>query len=94
MREINISRNILRNHIELTNGRFFRVTFTKKNGEERNLTGRIKARKYVTGAGLRFDPSDYGLMTVFDVQKDAWRMVNLNTVSELVADKTKYTVEG
>ena len=91
---IHISRSTLLNFIELTNGKFFRVTFVKKNGEVRSLTGRIKARKYVTGAGLRYDPSDYGLMTVFDVQNDGWRMVNLNTVTELVSNKIKYLVEG
>ena len=77
-------------------GKFFTVTFTKKDGSERVLNGRVGVYKSkhapLTGEGLAYTPSDYGLVTVFDAQKKAYRMVNTSTIRELIVDGETYEV--
>ena len=46
---------------------------------------RTKVTKGVTGEGLKYNPSDYGVRPVFDMQKRAFRMVNLETVISIRA---------
>ena len=78
--------------METTNGRIFRVNFTKKNGEERQMVCRTGVRKYVTGEGLKFDPKSRGLLGVFDLQAHAYRFVSLNKVFGLKTGGQEYTV--
>ena len=66
-----------------TNGRIFRAVFVKKDGTERTMVGRTRVHKGVNGTGMSYDPESRGLMPVFDMQKDAWRMVNTNTMTSL-----------
>jgi len=77
-------------------GKFFTVTFIKKDGSERILNGRVGVYKSkfapLTGEGMKYNPSDFGLVTVFDAQKKAYRMVNTNTIRELTVDGETYNV--
>ena len=77
-------------------GKFFSVTFIKKDGSERVLHGRVGVYKSkhapLTGEGMKYNPSDYGLVTVFDAQKKAYRMVNTDTIRELTVDGETYNV--
>jgi hypothetical protein len=63
-----------------TNGRFFSVSFIKKDGTERRMTARLGVKKNIKGVGLKFNPSDHNLMVVYDVHKRAYRMINLLTI--------------
>jgi len=63
-------------------GRIFSATFVKKDGTIRTMNCRRKVTKGVTGKGLAFKPSDKGLMVVFDMANDGFRMINLNTLIE------------
>lgn len=73
-----------------SNGKFFSVTFVKKDGTPRHLTGRTAVRKGVKGVGMSFDPKLHNLMTVFDVEKEDFRMINLDTVLEATVNSTRY----
>lgn len=74
---------LMNKFLEATNdGRIFSATFVKKNGEIRSMNCRRKVTKGVTGKGMAFKPSDKGLMVVFDMSKDDFRMINLNTLIE------------
>ena len=67
------------------NGRIFSVRFTKRTtGESRNMVARLGVHKGVTGAGLRFDPTQRDLMVVYDVHNRGFRMVDLRTVERAV----------
>jgi len=69
--------------LEATNdGRIFSATFVKKDGSIRTMNCRRKVTKGVTGKGLAFAPSERGLMVVFDMANDGFRMINLNTLIE------------
>ncbi len=62
-----ISKNSVRAFIRATDGRFFRMTYQKKDGSVRNLTVRTGVSKGVKGTGRAYDPADYGLITLFEV---------------------------
>jgi hypothetical protein len=63
--------------------RMFSVTFIKKDGSLRRMVARLGVRKGVKGIGMSFNPSDKGLMVVFDMHKREFRMINLETIVEL-----------
>jgi hypothetical protein len=67
--------------IDSTRGRFFAVTFTKKDGSTRRMVARVGVHKYATGSGLSFDPTSRGLCVVWDAQCRGYRMVNLRTIT-------------
>jgi hypothetical protein len=73
----------MREKILQKGGRIFSVTFIKKDGTVRRMAARLGVRKGVKGVGLKFDPSERGLMVVFDMHKREFRMINLNTIIEL-----------
>jgi len=81
------------NLIKSEGNQFFTVTFTKKNGEERVLNGRRGVVKYVNGEGMKYVPSDYDLLTVYDVQAEGYRMISCNTISALRIGGVDYIVE-
>ena len=70
----------MKEQILATNGRFFSVSFIKKDGSERRMTARLGVKKNIKGVGLKFNPSDHNLMVVYDVHKRAYRMINLSTI--------------
>lgn len=77
-----------------SNGKIFKVVFVKRTtGEVREMVARIGVKKDQTGEGLKFDPLEKGLLTVFDMQKDAYRMINLDTVTELKCLGETYEVK-
>jgi len=55
--------------IDNTFGKFFRVVFTKRtNGEERTMDCRIGVGKFAKGVGLPFSPAERGLVSVWDLR--------------------------
>ena len=87
-----IDRDTAKKYIYKTNGKFFSAVFTKKNGEKRLMNCRTKVHKYVKGVGLKFKPQDKGLMTVYDLQKGAYRFINLETLESLKIQGIEYQV--
>ena len=73
--------------IELLGDKIFTVSFTKKDGSLRLMNARRGVTKGVKGVGMSYDPSKKGLVVVFDMQKQAFRMINANTIHEIKADK-------
>ena len=87
-----ISRDTAKQYIYETNGQIFSAVFRKKNGEKRLMNCRTKVHKYVKGIGLKFKPQERGLVTVFDLQKGAYRFINLETLEELKIGGVEYIV--
>jgi len=66
------------------NGRIFTVDFIKRtNGELRTMVCRRGVRKGITGRGMNYDPLSKALLTVWDVQKGAYRMISLDNLVSL-----------
>jgi len=69
-----------RDQILATNGKFFSVSFIKKDGTERRMTARLGVKKDIKGVGMKYDPLERNLIVVFDIHKKAYRMINLSTI--------------
>jgi hypothetical protein len=70
----------MKDKILATNGRFFSVSFIKKDGSERKMTARLGVKKDIKGVGMKYDPLERNLIVVFDIHKKAYRMINLSTI--------------
>ena len=82
----------VRKLIESTNGTFFSVVFVKKDGSDRHMVCRKGVSKGVNGSGLKYNPKQYGLICVRDVQKKAHRMISIDTIKTIQIKGDQYTV--
>lgn len=87
-----ISKNEAAQLIKNTKGKFFTISFTKKDGTNRVINARLGVKIYLKGGTLPYNPDEKGLIPVFDAKAKGYRMVNLNTVNKLIIDKTEYEV--
>lgn len=73
-------------------GRIFFVEFQKKDGTSRRMTARKGVTKGVSGKGMSYRPLAKGYMTVFDMDKGEFRMINLTTVKRFTVNGQRYKV--
>ena len=79
-----ISRTKALELIQSSNGRFFGVTFTKKDGSVRKMKCKIDKNT---------EPSNLGYLTVNDVIDSSPKSLNLQTLSEVRMNKTFFHVK-
>jgi hypothetical protein len=89
---ISISRNELVQKIKDTKGDFFTVTFIKKDGSTRVMNARFGVKKYLKGGELPYDPISKGLLPVYDVKVEDYRMININTIISAKVGGEEYMV--
>ena len=87
-----ISKAEAKDLIKPSKGKIFTAKNIKKDGSRRVLNGRLNVQKGVKGLGLGYNPDDFNMMTVFDMQKENFRMLNVDTMYELSINKEKYEV--
>jgi hypothetical protein len=75
-----ISRDELIQKIKDTKGAFFTVTFVKKDGTTRVMNARFGVKKYLKGGDLPYDPIAKGLLPVYDMKSQGYRMINTGTI--------------
>ena len=92
MKRIN-RRDILNLLIKNKNS-IFSVVFLKKDGTIRHMTCRFGVKKHLKGGKLAFKPLERSLLVVFDMQKEAYRMINLETISNINMKGVEYYVKG
>ncbi len=78
--------------INSTKGKIFKALFTKKDGSLREMVCRLGVHKYITGVGRSYEPKDYGLIGVYDMQNNGYRMINLKTLQSLTINGKNYEV--
>ena len=61
----------------------FIVEFIKKDGSLREMKCLKGVKKYLKGGKLSYNPIDKGLLPIYDLDKEAYRMINLNTILSL-----------
>lgn len=71
-------------------GRIFTAKFVKKNGEIRMINARLGVKKGVTGTGKYTSPLQNGMLRVYDMQKRAFRTLNVDTMLELKMNGQTY----
>lgn len=69
------------------------VTFLKKDGTLRTLTGSSKVNKDINGKGAAYDAKAYGQVRIYDLEAEGWRTVTANRVKEVIADNVRYVVQ-
>jgi len=67
--------------IRATAGKFFTVVFTKKDGSERVLNGRLGVVSKLKGGQTMVNKDQF--LVVFDVQIGQYRSVNKDTIKEV-----------
>ena len=76
---------------ETSNKKVFSVTFVKRTtGELRKMNAMRGVRKGVKGVGHSFNPSEKGLLCVYDMKKKDFRFVNLNDVISFKANRKSF----
>ena len=88
-----ISKDTAKQYIYKTNGKIFSAVFTKKDGEKRTMVCRQGVAKYDTGKGLKFKPEERSLIGVFDMQKKAYRFINLETLEKVKIQGKEYDIK-
>ena len=75
-----------------TKGKFFTVKFIKLDGSERVMNARLGVKKYLKGGTLKYDPSEFNYITVYDMGSKGYRTVNANTIQSLKIGNNEYVV--
>jgi hypothetical protein len=63
--------------------KIFSVDFIKKDGSLRTMIARLGVRKHLQGGTLKYNAEEKSLLPVFDMEKQAYRMVNVSTIQEI-----------
>lgn len=70
--------------IPYEDGLIFSVIFIKRtNGEVRKMVCRRGVKSYLKGGELGYSAKDNNLLNVFDMEKQAYRSINCETIIEL-----------
>ena len=79
----------------ITNGKFFTVTFIKRSdGSERVMNCRKGVKKHLKGGEKKYDPKKHNLVCVFDRQAMGYRSIALESIIRISMDGGKvYEVE-
>ena len=83
--------SVMKNLLQVNGGRIFTVTFKKKDGTLRKLNGRLGVHH---GKKLS-SPTTEGIpkyLVVYDVQKQAYRNVNVSTIQSVNMLKRHFEV--
>ena len=59
-------------------GNFFRACFLKKDGTVREMPARFGVKKHLKGGELGYNPEALNYIIVFDVEKEAYRTINMD----------------
>lgn len=75
-----------------TKGKIFSATFVKKNGEVRDINCRLGVKSHIKGTGgpSFAESSDNPYQLVFDLQKNGYRVINLETIIQINFNKKTY----
>ena len=87
-----ISKATAKDMIQNSKGKIFTTTYIKKDNSKRVMNCRLEVKKGVTGEGLKYNPDEYNLIPVYDMQSRGFRMVNVNTLVSLSISNETYEV--
>ena len=87
-----ISKATAKDMIQNSKGKIFTTTYIKKDSSKRVMNCRLEVKKGVTGEGLKYNPDEYNLIPVYDMQNRGFRMVNVDTLVSLSIANQTYEV--
>lgn len=74
--------------------KIFTVTFVKQDGTIRRLTGRKGVKKYLTDAGLRYEPESRRMFTMFEMKSLGYRLIKLDNIQRMKINGVEYEITG
>ena len=67
---------------KIVGGTIFSIQFTKRsNGAARRMVCRLGVKKYLRGGAAAYNPTDKGLMTVYDLENKGYRSIPLDSIT-------------
>ena len=79
--------------IKDSKGLIFSTTFIKVDGSTRVMNARTGKKYTPSGNAAPFKASDYNLVSVYDMKQKGFRMINLNTLTNLTINNIKYLIK-
>jgi|GEM_PF-2367045 len=76
----------------IDNGRFFGLTFIKRDGSERRMQARLGVTKHLRGGEKAYSDAAKGIVTVFSTDVNGYRSIRLDSIQSLVVNGTTYAV--
>ena len=73
--------------------KIFTATFIKKDGSTRVMNCQLGVKKHLKGGEQKFNPIEKNLLTVFDMQKGEYRMINTATLLSAKVSGEEYKVK-
>ena len=75
------------------NGKIFCVHFVKRTtGDNRAMLCRQGVKKHLAGGELPYNAKEHGLIPVYDMQKEGYRMIPTEGIFEIEIDKVWHKV--
>ena len=90
MKDKNAIFNYVTGIINKSNGKIFKAVFLKKNGDVRHMLCRTNVKKGILGKGMSYNPIKKGLLPVYDMEKNGFRMININKIICLKVNGVNY----
>ena len=87
-----VKRRKLLNLLQENENLIFSVVFLKKNGELRPMTCMLGVKKHLKGGRLTYNPKERNNLIVFDMQKEGYRTINLDTLITISMKGVEYHV--
>ena len=74
------------------NEEVFTAVFIKKDGSERSMNCKFGVTEGVKGVGMKYDPHSHGMLPVYDVKAEGFRMLNIGTLKQLTIGENNYSI--
>ena len=88
-----VHRTKLESLIKNSRGKIFSCVFIKKDGSIRRMTCRLGVTKYIKGTGKAISNITNSYVTVFDLSKDSYRVINIDTINNITIGGLTYNVK-
>ena len=88
-----LNREQLKYILKNSKGKIMTIAYRKKDGTLRTINTRTGVKKDITGKGLTYNPDEYGYVILWDLNKKAYRTVNVNTVTTLKGGGEIYKIQ-
>ena len=88
----NIKKREILNLLKENKNLIFSVVFLKKNGELSPMTCKLGVKKHLKGGRLKYNPRERNNLIVFDMQKEGYRTINLDTLTLVNMKGVQYYV--
>jgi len=87
-----LARENVKTKIKNQGNKIFSAEFSKTDGTTRKVVARLGVKSHLRGGENKVVRDDRSYMTVFDMQKQEYRTLNLRTIKEIKIDGERYEV--